>query len=83
MEQAIKGQIGQPAACMMEIKEIPRSVKMPRDGGVAQCCGIMAQGERRLTVRKITYSVDNFVENTRQKCLAAANLLALLRLIKF
>ncbi|NCP54384.1 MAG: hypothetical protein GW845_04280 [Rhodoferax sp.] len=67
----------------MEIKEIPRLVKMPRDDGVAQCCGIMAQREAALTGWKITYSVDNFVENKRCKCLAAANLLALRRLIKF
>jgi len=56
---------------------------MPRDDGVAQCCGIMAQREAALTGWKITYSVDNFVENKRCKCLAAANLLALRRLIKF
>jgi len=43
MEQMIKGQMGQPAACMMEIKKIPRLVKMPRHYGVAQCMAIMAQ----------------------------------------
>jgi len=71
MELAIKGQIGQPAACMMENKGLLRSSgKLPLDYGARW------RAKKRVCWRKVhhwlpTIVVDNFGEKCLQNCCQA------------
>jgi len=60
IELAIKGQMGQPAACMMENKEVLRSSEK-----------IAIGLWRTVHLRLPTNVVDNFVEKYLQNCCSA------------
>jgi len=51
-EQAIKGQIGQPAACMMENKDDPLHDE--------SCCAIMAEARRPIDGSRVYLEDHNF-----------------------
>jgi hypothetical protein len=53
IEQRISGQMGQPAACMMDNKKIPSSLGLGRALIIGECLGL----------RVTPISVDNFVKN--------------------
>jgi hypothetical protein len=84
IELAIKGQMGQPAACMIENNMTLRSewkcrVIMDQRGGlllrrINPQWGILGRsgGVVQCRFELTTISVDNFVENHLQKCFQAA-----------
>ena len=61
MEQRISGQMGQPAACMMDNKKIPSSLGLDRALIIGECLGLRETGSAQGRVTPI--SVDNFVKN--------------------
>lgn len=61
IEQRISGQMGQPAACMMDNKKIPSSLGLGRALIIGECLGLRETGSAQGRVTPI--SVDNFVKN--------------------
>jgi hypothetical protein len=78
MEQAMRGQIGQPAACMIENKESPpRRLKLcdygPRPGGFSALPGLASEAGC-FELCHPTKNVDNFVKKYLDMCRQAASM---------